>query len=673
MSAVTINTNPAGPVSSTRSLLIKWVIALLVPILVFNFVWQGDYLINNVILGFINPADALIGTGSLVQATIFIIFFYLVILAFAGYLVAADTGRRGMVEVWVDVLVFAVLPILLIVLVNNNLIIGLALCAIVWPIYFYIRRRVPFLARSQALSLPKSISVLNTEQKAAMVRRAKLGGFAFGLSLAIIWLIVDLLYYIAGAYPTELLVVTAVRTVFLIVAGYFLGWLGGIVAVRRTLSANGNPTNGSDNATQSDANERRRRQSLLLASSRAKEEVQEVVPNDLPLRSAGARRFFLILLIAFVLFYPVLDPFLFGYGTAGRLAGYTDAGYYVILALGLNIVVGFAGLLDLGYVAFFAIGAYAWGIFGSTQFGRLTNIIIQPNVLSWLFWPMLIVTALIAALWGVILGAPTLRLRGDYLAIVTLGFGEIVPVIFLNLDKYTNGTNGIVGVRSPAFFGIQWTVINHVPYYYLILALIALVIFANVRLRDSRLGRAWIAIREDEIAAASSGVNLERTKLFAFGTGAFFSGIAGAYFSAKLGNVSPDLFSFNDSVIYLAMVVIGGLGSIPGVIVGALAVYSINLFILNNLDSIASDPSSFLYGIDQFIIHFIPSLTFGNIRNLVFGIVLVAIMIFRPEGLIPSARRRRELHQAPEEEAVELGSLDVTTTDPGFEAEVRIE
>ncbi|HZU68632.1 MAG TPA: hypothetical protein VFA09_15250 [Ktedonobacteraceae bacterium] len=673
MSAVTINTNPAGPVSSTRSLLIKWVIALLVPILVFNFVWQGDYLINNVILGFINPADALIGTGSLVQATIFIIFFYLVILAFAGYLVAADTGRRGMVEVWVDVLVFAVLPILLIVLVNNNLIIGLALCAIVWPIYFYIRRRVPFLARSQALSLPKSISVLNTEQKAAMVRRAKLGGFAFGLSLAIIWLIVDLLYYIAGAYPTELLVVTAVRTVFLIVAGYFLGWLGGIVAVRRTLSANGNPTNGSDNATQSDANERRRRQSLLLASSRAKEEVQEVVPNDLPLRSAGARRFFLILLIAFVLFYPVLDPFLFGYGTAGRLAGYTDAGYYVILALGLNIVVGFAGLLDLGYVAFFAIGAYAWGIFGSTQFGRLTNIIIQPNVLSWLFWPMLIVTALIAALWGVILGAPTLRLRGDYLAIVTLGFGEIVPVIFLNLDKYTNGTNGIVGVRSPAFFGIQWTVINHVPYYYLILALIALVIFANVRLRDSRLGRAWIAIREDEIAAASSGVNLVRTKLFAFGTGAFFSGIAGAYFSAKLGNVSPDLFSFNDSVIYLAMVVIGGLGSIPGVIVGALAVYSINLFILNNLDSIASDPSSFLYGIDQFIIHFIPSFTFGNIRNLVFGIVLVAIMIFRPEGLIPSARRRRELHQAPEEEAVELGSLDVTTTDPGFEAEVRIE
>src|SRR5579884_1544175 len=672
MSAVTINTNPAGPVSSTRSLLIKWVIALLVPILVFNFVWQGDYLINNVILGFINPADALIGTGSLVQATIFIIFFYLVILAFAGYLVAADTGRRGMVEVWVDVLVFAVLPILLIVLVNNNLIIGLALCAIVWPIYFYIRRRVPFLARSQALSLPKSISVLNTEQKAAMVRRAKLGGFAFGLSLAIIWLIVDLLYYIAGAYPTELLVVTAVRTVFLIVAGYFLGWLGGIVAVRRTLSANGNPTNGSDNATQSDANERRRRQSLLLASSRAKEEVQEVVPNDLPLRSAGARRFFLILLIAFVLFYPVLDPFLFGYGTAGRLAGYTDAGYYVILALGLNIVVGFAGLLDLGYVAFFAIGAYAWGIFGSTQFGRLTNIIIDPHVISWLFWPMLIVAALIAALWGVILGAPTLRLRGDYLAIVTLGFGEIVPVVFLELDKYTNGANGIVGVHSPAFPGVDWSTFTPVPYYYLILALIALTIFANLRLRDSRLGRAWVAIREDEIAAASSGVNLVNTKLFAFAAGAFFSGIAGAYHAAKLGGVSPDNFSFGDSVIYLAMVVIGGIGSIPGVIVGAFAVYAINVLILAQLDTLAADPTNVLHPIFGAITQVVPGFTFGNIRNLIFGIILVVVMIFRPEGFIPSARRRRELHYGNEEE-VEVGSLDVPPGAPGFESEVRVE
>lgn len=673
MPAVTMNANTFLPMRDTRALLIKWVIALLVPVLVFNFVWQGDSLINNVILGFMNPANALLATGGLIQATIFILVFYLVILAFAGYLVAADSGRRGMIEVWVDVLVFAVLPILLIVLTNDNLIIGLALCAIVWPIFFYVRRRIPFLSRSQALSPAKNIVVLSSEQKTAMVNRAKVGGLWLGLSLAIVWLIIDAIYYFSGSLPTELLVVTAVRTIFLPVAGYFLGWVGGIVAVRRTLSANGNASGNGSGSDGSGMLSRRSRRLRTLSTSRFKEEAQELVPNDLPLRSSGARRFFLTLLIAFVIFYPVLDPFLFGFGTDGRLAGYTDAGYYVILALGLNIVVGFAGLLDLGYVAFFAIGAYSWGIFGSTQFGRLTNIIIDPHVLSWLFWPMLIVTALIAAFWGVVLGAPTLRLRGDYLAIVTLGFGEIVPVIFLNLDRYTNGTNGIVGVRSPSFFGVQWSVITHVPYYYLILVLIALVIFANVRLRDSRLGRAWIAIREDEIAAASSGVNLVRTKLFAFGTGAFFSGIAGAYFSAKLGGVSPDLFSFNDSVIYLAMVVIGGLGSIPGVIVGALAVYSINLFILNQLDSLASDPTSFLYGIDQFIVHFIPSFTFGNIRNLVFGIVLVVIMIFRPEGLIPSARRRRELHQAPEEEAVELGSLDVTPTDPGFEAEVRIE
>ena len=170
-----------------------------------------------------------------------------------------------------------------------------------------------------------------------------------------------------------------------------------------------------------------------------------------------------------------------------------------------------------------------------------------------------------------LLGAPTLRLRGDYLAIVTLGFGEIVPIVFLEMDKYTNGTNGIVGVQSPSFFGVNWSVITPAPYYYLILALIAFSIFVNVRLRDSRLGRAWIAIREDEIAAASSGVNLVSTKLFAFATGAFFAGIAGAFHSAKLGGVSPDNFSFGDSVIFLAMVVIGGIGSIPGVIVGALA------------------------------------------------------------------------------------------------------
>jgi len=270
-----------------------------------------------------------------------------------------------------------------------------------------------------------------------------------------------------------------------------------------------------------------------------------------------------------------------------------------------------------------------------------------------------------------VLGVPTLRLRGDYLAIVTLGFGEIVPIVFLNLDKYTNGTNGITGVYSPAFFGIQWTVSTQVPYYYLILALIALVLFANVRLRDSRLGRAWIAIREDEVAAASSGVNLVRTKLFAFAAGAFFSGIAGIYYAAKLGGTSPENFSFSDSVIYLAMVVLGGLGSIPGVIVGALVVYAINVLVLSQLDTFAAT-NSITSPIYAQIVQVFPNFSFSNIRNMVFGAILIIIMIYRPEGLIPSARRRRELH-ASADEGVEVGALDVVPGAPGFESEIRVE
>jgi ABC-type branched-subunit amino acid transport system permease subunit len=668
--AVPINTSNRLflPARDTRILLIKWVVALLVPVVVFNFVWQGDALINNVILGFINPGSSQVTNGQLVEAVVFIFIFYLTLLALSGYLMAADSGRRGMIEIWVDILIFTVVPILLIS-ATSNLIIGLALCGIIWPIYFILRNRIPFLSflNPGTLPAPESLRLVDSEQRAVMLGRSKAGGFWFGSALAIVWLVFDLIVYFSGSLPTVLLFVTAIRTVLLPVGGYFLGMLGGTLAVRRTIAANSNGNNGGVST------QKKRKEEQILATSRAREEIREEVPNDLPLRSAGARNFFLILLMTFVIFYPVIDPFLFGSGTAGRLSGYNDAGYYVILALGLNIVVGFAGLLDLGYVAFFAIGAYAWGIFGSTQLGFISPIHIPPNILSGLFWPMLLVTALIAAGFGVLLGAPTLRLRGDYLAIVTLGFGEIVPIVFLNLDNLTNGTNGIVGVHSPAFFGIPWSQITPIPYYYLILALIGLTIFANIRLRDSRLGRAWIAIREDEIAAASSGVNLVRTKLFAFGAGAFFSGLAGAYYSAKLGGVSPDTFGFGDSVIYLAMVVIGGLGSIPGVIVGAITVYSINLFILNSLDSLASDPTNFLHSFNQFIVNIIPGFTFGNIRNLVFGIILIVIMIFRPEGLIPSARRRRELHRSSDLGSLDLGALDITTTDPGFEAEVRIE
>ena len=411
----------------------------------------------------------------------------------------------------------------------------------------------------------------------------------------------------------------------------------------------------------------KRPQHRQLFAKYARANVQDLAPNDLPSRSAGARRFYLTLLVASALFYPVLDPLLFGYGTNGRLASFGDAGYYVILALGLNIVVGYAGLLDLGYVAFFAIGAYAWGLVGSTQFQVLTGITVNPQVWPWLFWPMLLVAALITAFWGVVLGVPTLRLRGDYLALVTLGFGEIIPIVFLEMDKYTNGSVGIVGVYSPNFPGVYWTPFTPLPYYYLILALIALLIFVNIRLRDSRFGRAWIAIREDETGAAFLGINVAHTKLLAFGAGAFFSGIAGVYHAAKLGVVTTDDFNTIDSIIFLSMVVIGGLGSIPGVIVGALLVYFFNLLVLGQLDSFASNPNNFLHIVPQLI----PGFTFGSIRDLIFGVLLIVIMIFRPEGLIPNARRKRELRKV-EEEPVEFRPLDETPDLPEFEVEPEV-
>ncbi len=660
-----ISSNRLLPAPDTRKLLIKWIVALLVPVLVFTL-WNGESIINAVIApGSVSP-DLPTDPVSLIEAAIFTVVFYIAVLLLAGYLVAADSGRRSMIEMWVDVLIFTLVPLILVILFG--LIIGLALCAVVWPLYLYGRSLIRK-ARHYTPPAPlEALKVIDAEQRAALMSRAVAGGFWFGAVFAVISLIVDLVYFFTGSLPVILLIWAIIRTLILPVAGYFLGRLAGVIALRRTLPQRENG-NGGNGAGRRRGRMSRQQQLETLSTTRAREEVKDLVPNDLPLRSTGAQRFYLVLLVAFVLFYPVLDPFLFGSGTDGRLAGYGDAGFYVILALGLNIVVGFAGLLDLGYVAFFAIGSYAWGLVGSTQFGFITGIHVNPQIWPWFFWPMILGAALIAAFWGVLLGAPTLRLRGDYLAIVTLGFGEIVPIVFLELDKYTNGPNGIVGVYSPAFPGVDWT--SSTPYYYLILALIAFTIFANFRLRDSRLGRAWIAIREDEVAAASSGVNLVNTKLFAFAAGAFFSGVAGAYHAAKLGGVSPDNFSFGDSVIYLAMVVIGGIGSIPGVIVGALAVYSINQFILAQLDSLAADPSNFLFPIHNAIASVFPGFTFGNIRNLIFGIILVVIMIFRPEGLIPSARRRRELHVGADEKAV-VGSLDVMPGAPGFEEEVRI-
>jgi ABC-type branched-subunit amino acid transport system permease subunit len=660
------------PADDTRALLVKWLVALLVPVLVFTFAWAGESIINNALLVIFGSTGSIPDTGTAIQAAVFILLFYATVIALAGYLVAADSGRRGILDLWLSVFIFVMVPLLMMILIGN-LIIGLTASVIIWGIYFLVRRIV---RRTTHYTAPAPIEALktNTVQPAELMIRAKSGGFWFATLFAVIWLVVDLIFFFSGSLPTLLLIWVVVRTLVLPVAGYFLGQLGGTLALRRTLAAPAQANgNGSDEATNGSSSTKvrvsKRRQLRALSASRANEEAKDLVPNDLPFRSRGAQRFYLILLAAFVLFYPAIDPLLFGYGSNGRISGYGDAGYYVILALGLNIVVGFAGLLDLGYVAFFAIGSYAWGLVGSTQFQTLTGIIVNPQVWPWFFWPMLLGGALIAALWGVVLGAPTLRLRGDYLAIVTLGFGEIVPIIFLELDKYTNGTNGVVGVYSPKFPGVSnWSSFTPIPYYYLILVLIGVLIFVNIRLRDSRLGRAWIAIREDEIAAASSGINLSRTKLFAFGAGAFFSGIAGVYHAAKLGGVTPDDFNYSDSIIYLAMVVIGGLGSIPGVIVGALVVYSINLFVLTQLDTLAGDPTSPLHIITQVF----PNFTFDSIRNLIFGSILVIVMIFRPEGLIPSARRRRELHQSTVNEPEE-GSLDVPPGAAGFESEIRVD
>jgi branched-chain amino acid transport system permease protein len=296
-----------------------------------------------------------------------------------------------------------------------------------------------------------------------------------------------------------------------------------------------------------------------------------------------------------------------------------DAGAYVLLALGLNIVVGFAGLLDLGYAAFFAIGSYAFAMLASPQFG-----IHIP------FWVMLFVASGIAAVFGILLGAPTLRLRGDYLAIVTLGFGEIVPQTFQNLSQWTGGPNGIGSLDGPTFFGYRFG-FNVLPYYYLMLALIVVAVILVSNLRDSRLGRSWMAIREDELAAAHMGINTTRAKLAAFALGASFSGLAGVAYGAKLQLVSPDQFGFNVSVAILSMLVLGGMGNVPGVILGSLVISSLDRLIL-------PQATNFL----QNTVHVNVDLT--NSRFLIYGVILVMMMLFRPEGLLPSRQRAAELH-----------------------------
>ena len=310
--------------------------------------------------------------------------------------------------------------------------------------------------------------------------------------------------------------------------------------------------------------------------------------------------------------------------------GFTIAGIYVLLAIGLNVVVGLSGLLDLGYAAFFAIGSYTYA-FAASPF---TNN-------DFPFWPMLLVGAVMAATFGILLGAPTLRLRGDYLAIVTLGFGEIVPIVILNSSTYTDGPNGIGGISPPTLGDFVFpTTGNPWPFYLTMVALVTLSMILVYRLQDSRLGRAWMAIREDELAAATNGINTVTTKLLAFALGASTAGLAGVFMASKLQTVTPNLFRFDVSFTVLAMVVLGGMGNIWGVAIGAFIIFMIQSVFLKQLNIF----------FDNVHVPVLSDIDFLQYQFLLYGIALVAMMLLRPEGLFPSRRRRRELHTEEDEE-----------------------
>ena len=348
----------------------------------------------------------------------------------------------------------------------------------------------------------------------------------------------------------------------------------------------------------------------------------------------------------------------------GVNAGHVDAGAnaftYVLLALGLNIVVGFAGLLDLGYAAFFAIGAYAYGAAATSQLkipwsvvwtpllwlGQVTRLPVEGGAdlvqLQFSFWGMLIVGALVCAVFGVLFGAPTLRLRGDYLAIVTLGFGEIVPVVARNWDWMTNGAQGLGGIHTPKLLGFDFG-FSPYPYYFLALGLVAAAIFMSLRLQESRVGRAWMAIREDELAAGAMGVNHVHYKLLAFAMGAAIAGFAGVFYVAKLTIATPEMFQFPVSVMVLVMVVLGGMGSVRGVVLAALILAFLQSIILQEL-------SLWLNALGRSIGNaWLAQLQLITALELIFGLILVLMMLFRREGLFPSVRRVAAL--SPEQQA----------------------
>jgi branched-chain amino acid transport system permease protein len=364
--------------------------------------------------------------------------------------------------------------------------------------------------------------------------------------------------------------------------------------------------------------------------------------------------------------FPGIAQFATG-GNADYLVSLAaDGGVFVLLAIGLNVVVGFAGLLDLGYAAFFAIGSYTYGMLASQQ------LIGSPihHALHVPFWIALVLGTFIAAGAGALLGAPTLRLRGDYLAIVTLGFGEIVPRFFRNMKDWTSGVNGISALDIPTLpywitgpwantqlaieQNFRFTSFNATAWYVLVIILVVASVIGVNNLYGSRLGRAWMAVREDETAAAAMGVNTVNTKLLAFAIGASFSGFAGAFYGAKLSLVSPDSFGFIVSITILSMVVLGGMGNIPGAMVGALLLYWVLYkFLPDAPQQVAALADNLGFhslnvvtpnwpGIAEFV---------SRLKFILFGMILVSIMLLRPQGLLPSRLRTQELKRGVHDES----------------------
>jgi branched-chain amino acid transport system permease protein len=367
----------------------------------------------------------------------------------------------------------------------------------------------------------------------------------------------------------------------------------------------------------------------------------------------------------FALLFPFIANVLSGGAPNFLLSVAGDAGVYLLLTLGLNVVVGMAGLLDLGYAAFFAIGAYTFAFIASDHL-QVTPLHTSLHVP---FWIVLLIALFVAASFGVILGAPTLRLRGDYLAIVTLGFGEIVPRVFRNASVWTSGVNGISALDTPELpvwirgpwsgdplgFVQNFKIFDPLAYYVIMVCLLVICVVLVRNLQHSRMGRAWAAIREDEVAAAAMGVNTVQAKLLAFAIGAAFSGFAGTFYGAKLSLVSPENFGFSVSITVLVMVVLGGMGNIPGVMAGSLLVYYVIFVLLPQLPDNAvglanaiglnalTQQNGDFPGIGEFI---------SRLKFLVFGLILIVVMLVRPQGLIPSRERQQELTKGTHDDTI---------------------